>query len=410
MWAVAFTTLAAASAIPDELTVTLVASPLAPLVGQTVRFNATIHQDHADTSGRHLSFRFVFGDGSGTDWQANATASHAYTTPGNYTASVLVRVHEERVGSASVTIRVFPSPPPAPDVRPVLAVLDPMRPAAGTLTNLTVVLLNDGSATATAATVRVTDIRPNGTRGLIGSAALAAPLPATATTPVRVGPLQADGVGNHTLQIRVTDVLPPAGNPSQGVRTLTMTVTAAPPPPVRTGPELRLLAAVLDVSHPVEGEFVNLSVVVWNSGTAVLDRATLYAYDIRPNGSVASLGSVPIAAAVPPSTGTLVTFLPFAASGAGIHTLRILAQNVTPPPLLSGIPEINVTMNVLAATPPSGQGAPPFDFGPLAIGLAGAALVSGVAAVFLLRPRPSAPLEPPPAAPPDHSPPPIWPP
>ena len=413
VWGVAFMTLAAAAAIPDELRVTLVASPLAPLVGQTVRFNATVHQDHEDSLGRHLSFRFLFGDGSGTDWQTNASATHAYTAPGNYTASVQVGSHNECYGSASVTIHVLALPPPAPDVHPVFAVLDPTRPTVGDAVNLSVVLVNQGTAPATNATVEVTDLRPNGTLGFLGDVPAEEALPPSGTAVVVLGPFRADGVGNHTLRIEVKDVLPPEALPGHGMLNITMPVVAAPPPPARKGPQIRLLAAMLDMNHPVEGESVNLSVLVWNNGTGPLDHATLDAYDVRPNGSTGFLGSVALPAALAPSTGTTIPFPSFVASGAGIHTVRIVAQNVMPPPLESGITEINVTMNVIKASPPPppDHGTPAFDFGPLALALTGAAIVSVAAAVvLLLKPRPSGSLEPPPAAPPDRSPPPIWPP
>lgn len=407
--------LAAASAVPEGPKVSLTVSPPIPTVDQTVRFNASASEEHDEGNGRIVGYRFNFGDGTGTDWQTSSTTTHAYTIAGNYTASVTAKDNRGLTGSASVRVRVLPPPPPAPDVRPVLASLVPVRPAVGDFVNLTIVLLNRGTETAQTAAVVVTDLRPDGTTASLGSSAIPEPLAPSDVLPVVVGPFQASGAGNHTLRIRVTDVSPPEPNPGQGVLNLTMTVTASPPPPPPppTGPQLRVLAALLDPTHPRTGQPVNLSVIVWNGGTASAQSATVDAYDFRPNGTVAFLGNVALPELLPPSMGETLAFSPFVASGVGNHSLRLLVENVTPPQLLPGGGELDIVMNVAGTSvpPPPDHNPPPLEFGPLALGLAGAAVASGAAAAFvLLRPRPVESLEPPPASPPDRSPPPIWPP
>lgn len=413
VWAVAFCMLSFVAALPEGLEVHLAASPQSPLVGQLVTFNATVHRNHEDTSCPHWIYRFDFGDGTGTDWQTSANSTHAYAATGNYTATVVVKDNHDHRGSASVRIHVLPPLPPSPDVRPVLGIVVPARPSVGAAVNLTVVLYNAGAAAALSATVRVTDSRPDGTATPLGHVALATPLPPADIVSVVFGPFQAAVVGNHTLQVRVTDVSPAETNAAPRVLNLTMTVMAAPPPPERTGPQLRLLAALLDPTQPAAGDSVNLSVVLWNNGTAAAEAATFEGYDLRPNGTTVLLDSVALPAPLPPSTGRIIPFPSFVAAVPGTHTLRILATNVSPAPLKPETSEVDVRMLVLGVTPPppADHGGAAFDFGPLAIGLAAVGVASAAAAAYVfLRPQPSTALEPPPPAPPDLSPPPLWPP
>lgn len=415
VWAVAFSMLALAAAVPEGLEVTLTATPTNALVDQTVLFHATVHDNHEDASGAHLSFRFAFGDGSGTDWQRSSNATHAYTASGNYTASVQVRDSEDHVGSASVRVHVLPPPPRAPDLRPAIADVAPAHPVEGDSVNLTVVLVNRGTATADSATVTATDLRPNGTAASLGQLSLPSPLSPSDVVALVFGPFRAAGAGDHLLQIRVGDVRPPETYPGGGILNLTMSVAASSsPPPPPTGPQLQILAGLLDPAHPQEGDTVSLRVILWNRGTSAAVTASVDARDVRPNGSMAALGSAPLAESLPPASGVTLALPAFVASGVGNHTIRLAAANVTPPQLSGGGGGLDVPMRVTSAstTPPGGQTAPPpLEFGPLAFGLVGAGIASAAAAALLvLRPRPSLALEPPEAAPPDRSPPPIWPP
>ncbi len=412
VWAVAFTMLAAVAAIPEGPHVVLTVSTTRPIVGQAVVFNASASQGHDEGNGKIVAYRFDFGDGTGTDWQSSPTATHAYTSPGTDTASVTAKDKRGLTGSDSVILQVLPPPPPAPDVRPALAEFVPARPSEGDLVNLTVVLVNRGTATAEAASITATDLRPNGTTASLGALPLPAALPPSGVVTVVFGPFAAEGVGNHTLQIRAADVRPAEPNPAQGALNVTMTVLPSSGPPPSPGPQIQILAANLDPSHPRVGQTVNLSALIWNRGTAAALAATVDAYDVRPDGSVAFLGSAPLTSSLPPSTGATLILPPFVASAAGNHTIRLVVANVTPTPQSSVRAELDVILSVAGPTPPVGPTGPtPLEFGPVVLGLAaaGVAAVAG-AAYFLLRRPPSGPLEPPPPTPPDQSPPPIFPP
>ena len=69
VWAVAFTMLAVAAALPGGPTARLSVDDATPVVGQVVHFNASASGAHDAGNGRIVGYRFSFGDGQRTGWQ-----------------------------------------------------------------------------------------------------------------------------------------------------------------------------------------------------------------------------------------------------------------------------------------------------------------------------------------------------
>ena len=69
--------------LPDIPNVRLFVTPSSVDVNQTVRFVAEL-----SGPARNFSYRFVFDDGSKTEWQTESKATHAYSIPKTYRAYV----------------------------------------------------------------------------------------------------------------------------------------------------------------------------------------------------------------------------------------------------------------------------------------------------------------------------------
>ena len=214
--------------------------------------------------------------------------------------------------------------------------------------------------------------------------------------------------GNFTASVTVIDLREQTGTAS-----VTLHVGAAPPPPPEF-PDLLPVSLVLKPAQPRVNDSVNLTVTVLNRGQANASSATVDAYDLRPDGSVAFLGSVPLPDALAPSETEPVLLPAFVAVQEGNHTIRAVVTNVTPSGPASAPHDLSLVVEVLAPSTqpvPGGGGSAAFDVGPVAVVLSAAAVAAMAGAgYFLLRRPPKGPLEPPPAQPPDRSPPPIWPP
>lgn len=417
VWVVTFSVLAVATAVAWNLDAKLTVDDCTPYVNQTVHFDASASKGGDGDDGKIVAYKFSFGDGTGTDWQSRPTAAHAYESAGNVTASVTVKDKRGNKDSASVllTVRTAP-PPPAPDLVPVFATIDPSHPTAGDAVNLTAVLLNRGGTATESAEMDVYDRRPNGTVVLLGNVSVTKSVEPGTTYNAPFGPFAATGVGNHTLRVVVTNVSPATTVKEERALNLTMTVFPAipPPPPPAKYPELTPFVAIIDPAHPTEGDAVNLTVFVLNRGEATATAATVMVFDDGPNGT-AFRGSVTLPAALAPSEVEAIAVGPFEAADPGNHTLRIVVNDVTPPETIFVDNMLNLSMTVSAAPlppPPEKPSEPTFDLGALVIaGLVAAGIASATgAAIYILRPAHPSPLEPPSHIPPDRSPGPIWPP
>jgi cytochrome c551/c552/WD40 repeat protein len=85
------------------------ATPYPAGVGQALSFSASA----SDADDDSLEYRFVFGDGSDTGWQAASTAQHAYAAIGRYRAQVQVRDGNGGQSSRATSASVLPAPPGA---------------------------------------------------------------------------------------------------------------------------------------------------------------------------------------------------------------------------------------------------------------------------------------------------------
>lgn len=90
-----------------------------PSVGETVTFRARISQALPNTG-----YRFSFGDGQQTLWQAEPEAQHVYKTPGYYPASVEVQQSDQyhkwngKSAATLLAVQKFAGPTPTPTTRP----------------------------------------------------------------------------------------------------------------------------------------------------------------------------------------------------------------------------------------------------------------------------------------------------
>jgi hypothetical protein len=109
----------------------------------------------------------------------------------------------------------------------------------GNFVGVSVVIVNQGDATATGASIDLVDIHPDGASVYIGRSELAAPLAAGDSVMLSMSQFIAAGVGSHTLTIRVGNVTPPEVQAGGGVISIPLEVLPAgsgsPPPPPSDG-------------------------------------------------------------------------------------------------------------------------------------------------------------------------------
>lgn len=125
-------------------------------------------------------------------------------------------------------------------------------------------------------------------------------------------------------------------------------VVSSPPPPV---PDLTPVLAMTGPQTPTEGGLVNLTVFLLNRGSEAARNATVDAQDVRPNGTVGSLGRASMPRPLEPGGVEAVNFAPFRAVGVGNHTLRLTVLDVQPPEVATQDNLLNATMVVAPANP-----------------------------------------------------------
>jgi hypothetical protein len=249
VWAIAFSLLAVASALPTGPRAVLTVDDPSPVVGQIVRFDASESLPHDQGRGRIVGYRFTFGDGQGTPEQSSPMATHAYSEEGEARATLTVRDARGLEGTASLAVHVQRAPEPTrpePDLVPVAAVTIPARPEEREIVTVSVTILNHGGTEAEAATIDLFDDRPSGETVHIGQVDLPEPLPPAKAVVVFSESFEAVGVGDHTIRIRIGNVTPDEASTEDNELALTMTVRAAtsPPPPDGDGFDLGTAALV----------------------------------------------------------------------------------------------------------------------------------------------------------------------
>ena len=127
----------------------------------------------------------------------------------------------------------------APDLHPMAPSVQPEKPYEGDFVGVSVVIVNQGDATATGASIDLVDIHPDGASVHIGRSELKAPLAAGDSVTVSMSQFIAAGVGLHNLTIRVGNVTPPEVQPGGGAISIPLEVLPAgsgsPPPPPPDG-------------------------------------------------------------------------------------------------------------------------------------------------------------------------------
>jgi hypothetical protein len=122
----------------------------------------------------------------------------------------------------------------APDLRVAAPSIHPAPAYEGDIVDVSVTILNQGDATATAASIDLIDARPSGMSVPIGRSELTSPLAPGASVTVSMPPFVAVGVGPHTLSIRVGNVTPSevrAGGGAISIPLEVLPMPASPPPP-----------------------------------------------------------------------------------------------------------------------------------------------------------------------------------
>lgn len=230
VWALAFSLLAVVSALPGPPTAILTVDDATPFVREPVRFDASSSVAHDMGNGAIAAYRFDFGDGTGTEWQASPFADHSYSSSGVRTASVIVQDLRGLEGRASVSIEVRVMPPPTgdePDLAILAATPTPAKPRIDDLVLVGITVLNHGGTTAQGATVLVTDERPSGARVPIDSISLPAPLAPGGMVVLTTDSFPAIEIGDHRIRIEIRDVQPAEIRTSDNLRTEPMTVRPA---------------------------------------------------------------------------------------------------------------------------------------------------------------------------------------
>lgn len=155
----------------------------------------------------------------------------------------------------------------APDLRPAVPSIHPAPAYEGDIVEVSVLVVNQGNATATAAAIDLVDARPGGTSVPIGRSELASPLAPGASIAVSMPSFIAVGVGSHTLTIYVGNVMPPEVSAGGGAVSIPLEVLPArdslPPPPPSDGVRIEGLETL------GLGALLGFVVVVLGIGVAV---------------------------------------------------------------------------------------------------------------------------------------------
>lgn len=249
VWAVVFSALAAAYALPSGPDAVVAVSDATPYVGQAVRFDASGSVAHDKGNGAVVAYRFAFGDGSGTGWQSSAIAEHAYAAPAHVTANVTVQDGRGLEGTASVRLEVRPVVPsvPTPDLRPIQLAFWPSAPRTGDVVTATLTVLNEGNETAVSAAVRFLDVRPDGNTTWIGNVSLTGGIAPAASASVVAPSFSAEDVGNHTIRAIVADVQPTQATGSHELRAI-LVVSAQGGTTTNSGPPLSIPPVALGLA------------------------------------------------------------------------------------------------------------------------------------------------------------------
>jgi hypothetical protein len=168
----------------------------------------------------------------------------------------------------------------APDLRPAVPFVNPAPAYEGDIVGVSVLLVNQGDATATAASIDLVDGRPGGASVYIGRAELTSPLVPGGSVRMSMPPFVAVGVGSHTLTIRVGNVTPSEVQAGGGAIAPPLEVlparTSAPPPPPSDGIHIEGLESL------GLGALLGFAVVILGIGVAVAAMGRRRSRELEP--------------------------------------------------------------------------------------------------------------------------------
>jgi PKD repeat protein len=211
-------TVSVATAANQPPTASFSATPSPALVGQAVSFNATAS---FDVDGAIVSHSWNFGDGSSG---SGVTTSHPYASAGTYTAFLTVQDNNASIGTTSRQVVV--QAPSSPDLVAQSLTSSPLGPTIGQSITFTVVVANQGTATAGAFRVRLDGAS-------LSTTASSSQLAAGATRTLSlVLPLT---VTSETFTVRIDDLSEVAESNESNNAQSTLVTATTPAPVARAG-------------------------------------------------------------------------------------------------------------------------------------------------------------------------------
>ncbi len=182
---------------PPIVRVSLLARPISVKAGDTVRFNA-----QTNSRDPKIKYRFTFGDGASTSWQASPGTNHKYAGAGDYFASVEVGLpggqgiktagtsKPAKIGVAAGPTPT-PSPSPRPSPKPTVSPSPTPLPSPGPSPSSTNRTSPESSPNPSPSATTTSSGTPDGNGGLTNSTSPeVTPTPSGSPTPTVSGPFR----------------------------------------------------------------------------------------------------------------------------------------------------------------------------------------------------------------------------
>ncbi len=251
-------------------TASFTVSPSPALVGQSVTFNAAAS---TDADGAIVYYGWAFGDSaSGT----GVTVAHAYSSAGTYTATLTV---QDNAGTTNTTTRqVVVQAPSLPDLVVQSFTYAPLTPTVGQSITFTVIVRNQGTASAGAFRVRLNgaSLSTTATSSSLGagsSRTLSLVLPLTA--------------GSETFTVTVDDLSQVAeSNESNNVQSIVVTATTPAPVAHAGGPYAGSVGAPVTFNGTTSSGTITTYSWSFGDGGSALGSVVTHAYSFAGTYSV----------------------------------------------------------------------------------------------------------------------------
>jgi uncharacterized repeat protein (TIGR01451 family) len=182
-------------------TAALSAAPTSGFAPLGVAFNGSASSD-ADAGDTVASYNFRFGDGSAPVSQSTPTASHTYTSPGTYHATLTVTDSRGLQSTNTATVDVTVSAQPSADMQ--ITKTGPATGKVGQTLTYIITVKNNGPQTANGVTVTDTLAKNVGFGSVKTTQGSCAPKPQQQVVTCNVGTMQAGATVTVTLVIKPT--------------------------------------------------------------------------------------------------------------------------------------------------------------------------------------------------------------